>query len=81
MADRETKEPYDPNLKLCEKVRDTAFDNGLIVYPTPGNVDGVRGDQMIVSPPYTATRGELDEIVDKPPCTRFAKDWQPRPND
>jgi adenosylmethionine-8-amino-7-oxononanoate aminotransferase len=65
VADRETKEPYDPNLKLCEKVRDTAFDNGLIVYPTPGNVDGVRGDQMIVSPPYTATRDELDEIVDK----------------
>jgi adenosylmethionine-8-amino-7-oxononanoate aminotransferase len=50
---------------LCDKVRETAFNNGLIVYPTPGNVDGVRGDQMIVSPPYTATRDELDEIVDK----------------
>lgn len=65
VADRETKEPYDPNLMLCDRVRDTAFNNGLIVYPTPGNVDGVRGDQMILSPPYTATRDELDEIVDK----------------
>ena len=65
VEDRETKEPYDPDLMLCDRVRDTAFNNGLIVYPTPGNVDGVRGDQMILSPPYTATRDELDEIVDK----------------
>ena len=65
VADRETKEPYDPNLQLFARVRETAFANGLICYPTGGNVDGVRGDQIILSPPYTATRDELDEIVDK----------------
>ena len=65
VADRKTKEPYDPELQLFARVRSRAFANGLICYPTGGNVDGLRGDQIILSPPYTATRAELDEITDK----------------
>ena len=30
-----------------------------------GVVDGTKGDYVLVSPPYIATRAELDEIVDK----------------
>ncbi len=45
-------------------MREHAFANGLICYPNGGNVDGVRGDTVILSPPLTATRAELDEIVE-----------------
>src|SRR5690606_29773881 len=55
VADRERKEPFDPSLRLFARVRDQAFANGLICYPTGGNVDGVRGDQIILSPPFIAT--------------------------
>ena len=65
VADRETKEPYDPELQLFARVRARAFANGLICYPTGGNVDGLRGDHVILAPPYTASRAELDEIIDK----------------
>jgi len=65
VADQETKEPYDCGLQLFARVRDRAFLNGLICYPSGGNVDGVRGDQIILAPPYNATREELGEIVDK----------------
>ena len=65
VADRQAKEPFDPALQLFAKVRDRTLENGLICYPTGGNVDGVKGDQIILSPPFTATRAELDEIVDK----------------
>ena len=65
VADRETKEPYDPELQLFARVRARAFANGLICYPTGGNVDGRRGDHVILAPPYTASRAELDEIIDK----------------
>jgi adenosylmethionine-8-amino-7-oxononanoate aminotransferase len=65
VADRETKEPYDPEMQLFIQVRTRAFANGLICYPTGGNVDGRRGDHIILSPPYTASRAELDEITDK----------------
>ena len=65
VADRPAKEPFDPALQLFSKIRDRTFANGLICYPTGGNVDGVKGDQVILAPPYNASRAELDEIVDK----------------
>lgn len=65
VADRDRKAPFDPALQLYAKVRDRSLANGLICYPTGGNIDGVRGDQIILAPPYNATRGELDEIVEK----------------
>jgi adenosylmethionine-8-amino-7-oxononanoate aminotransferase len=65
VADRASKEPFDPALQLFARVREQSFANGLICYPTGGNVDGVKGDQVIISPPYNASRAELEEIVDK----------------
>ena len=47
------------------KIRQKAFDNGLICYPVGGNVDGVNGDVVILAPPYNVTDAELTEIVDK----------------
>ena len=65
VRDRDAKEPYTPDLKLHQRIRDTAFENGLICYPMGGNIDGIRGDVVIISPPYIATEAELGEIVDK----------------
>ncbi len=65
VANRPAKEPYDPALQLYSRIRDRTFANGLICYPTGGNVDGIKGDQVILAPPYNASRAELDEIVDK----------------
>jgi adenosylmethionine-8-amino-7-oxononanoate aminotransferase len=65
VADRPSKEPFEPALQLFAKIRDRTFANGLICYPTGGNVDGVKGDQVIIAPPYNASRAELEEIVEK----------------
>ncbi len=65
VADRETKAPFDPALALHQRIRERSFADGLICYPMGGNIDGRRGDQVILSPPFTATRAELDEIIDK----------------
>ena len=64
VEDRETAEPFSPDAHMFYRVMRKGFDRGLIVYPTGGNVDGVKGDQIIVAPPYNATLDELDEIVD-----------------
>jgi adenosylmethionine-8-amino-7-oxononanoate aminotransferase len=64
VADRATKEPFDPAQQINVKVRERTFANGLICYPTGGNIDGIRGDQIILAPPYNATESELSEIVD-----------------
>ena len=65
VADRETKQPFERSEDVFLRIRDKAFENGLICYPVGGNVDGVRGDHAIISPPYNATRPELEEIVEK----------------
>ncbi|MCA3575608.1 MAG: aspartate aminotransferase family protein [Aestuariivirga sp.] len=65
VADHETKEPFDGERKLFMKVRQQAFQNGLICYPVGGNVDGINGDVVILAPPYNVTEAELGEIVDK----------------
>lgn len=65
VADRESKEPFPPELALHLRIRARALENGLICYPMGGNVDGVRGDTVILAPPYNATDDELAEIVEK----------------
>jgi len=65
VKDRESKEPFDPELSVFTKIGREGFANGLITYPVGGNVDGNRGDITIIAPPYNATRAELTEILDK----------------
>lgn len=63
VRDPEAKAPFDPDLKLFLRIRRAAFERGLICYPSGGNVDGVAGDTVILSPPYIATETDLDEIA------------------
>jgi len=65
VADRESKAPYDPALKLSARVKAAAFERGLLVYPGSGTVDGVRGDHVLLAPPYNVTDAEIDVIVER----------------
>ena len=65
VADRERKTPFPAERKLFMKIRQKAFDNGLICYPVGGNADGINGDVVILAPPYNVTDAEMTEIVDK----------------
>ena len=65
VADPKTKTPFPADLQLFMRIRQQAFDNGLICYPVGGNADGINGDVVIIAPPYNATDAELAEICDK----------------
>ena len=65
VADRATRTPFDPALKLHERIRVAALDHGVAVYPMGGTIDGAQGDHVLVSPAYTATAQEIDLIVDR----------------
>lgn len=65
VADRKTKEPFPAEKTLYLKIRHHALELGLICYPSGGNVDGVRGDTVILAPPYNASDAELAEIAEK----------------
>ncbi|MEN2978164.1 aspartate aminotransferase family protein [Tistrella bauzanensis] len=65
VADRATRAPFAPDLGLAAKIAELAFQNGLICYPSPGTADGVRGDHVLLAPPFIASHDHLAEIVDK----------------
>lgn len=65
VANRDSKAPFEAERRLFMKIRAQAMANGLICYPVGGNVDGTRGDIVILAPPYNASQAELDEIIDK----------------
>jgi adenosylmethionine-8-amino-7-oxononanoate aminotransferase len=63
VADRESKAPFDPALKLHARIKQAAFDAGLMCYPMGGTIDGRRGDHVLLAPPYTIDASHVDEIV------------------
>ncbi|WP_262047805.1 aspartate aminotransferase family protein [Bradyrhizobium sp. Bra78] len=65
VADRASRTSFDPALKLNQKIKAEAFANGLGCYPGGGTVDGVRGDHVLLAPPYIVSTDEIDQIVDK----------------
>ena len=65
VRDRTTKEPFDPQLKLHARVKHEAMVRGLMVYPMGGTVDGVRGDHVLLAPPFIVNTDVVDAIVER----------------
>jgi len=65
VADRGTKEPFDPQLKLHARIKREAMARGLMVYPMEGTVDGARGDHVLLAPPFIIDAPAIDTIVDR----------------
>jgi len=63
VATRDGKTPFDPALKLNQRVKREAMQRGLMVYPMGGTIDGVRGDHILLAPPFIVTAAQIDEIV------------------
>lgn len=63
--DRDTKAPFDPELKIAAKIKKSAQNNGLLCYPMSGTIDGKLGDHVLLAPPFVISNNELDELVQK----------------
>jgi L-2,4-diaminobutyrate transaminase len=58
VADKETKAPFDPDLKVGPKVSAAALEEGMIARAMP------HGDILGFAPPLVITRAEIDRVVD-----------------
>ena len=65
VADRETREPFAPELNVAGRLKAATFENGLICYPAGGTADGTRGDHVLLAPPFIINEAQLEELVDK----------------
>ena len=63
VADRASKQPFDPSLRLHARTKTEAMQRGLMVYPMGGTIDGNAGDHVLIAPPFITKRSEIDEIV------------------
>jgi len=65
VEDRDTKAPFDPELKIAAKIKKSAQNDGLLCYPMSGTIDGKLGDHVLLAPPFVISNNELDELVHK----------------
>lgn len=65
VADRETKDPFNPAKGISAKVKKAAFEEGLVCYPMSGTIDGKHGDHVMLAPPFIIEDAQLDELTDK----------------
>ena len=65
VADRASKAPFDPALKLHARVKAEAMARGLMIYPMGGTIDGRSGDHCLIAPPFVCSEADIDTIVER----------------
>jgi adenosylmethionine-8-amino-7-oxononanoate aminotransferase len=65
LQDRASKTPFAPHHRLHARMGDQALQHGLAIYPSPGTIDGTRGDHLIVAPPYIVRPEHIETIVER----------------
>ena len=66
MNDKATKEPFDSKDAIAMAVHDEGIlqEPGIMLYPGTGSADGMRGDHILIAPPYNVTAEDIDMIVE-----------------
>lgn len=66
VKDKDTKEPFDTETRLSFLIQEKGLrpEYAISLYGCAGTADGVRGDHVILSPPYNVSKEEIDTIVD-----------------
>lgn len=63
VKDRDSKTPFPRTAMITQKMVSIAKEKGLLIYPACAGIDGVNGDAIIISPPLTITKLEMDELI------------------
>jgi adenosylmethionine-8-amino-7-oxononanoate aminotransferase len=58
VRDKSTREPFPREQNIAEKIRQACLEENVLTYPTQGCVDGLRGDHILLAPPFTISPKE-----------------------
>jgi adenosylmethionine-8-amino-7-oxononanoate aminotransferase len=64
VADRASRRPFDPSCAVHTRVKRAAMQRGMLCYPNGGTADGVRGDHVLLAPPFIIEAQQLETIVE-----------------
>ncbi|MGB6105714.1 MAG: aspartate aminotransferase family protein [Pusillimonas sp.] len=65
VQDKASKATLDPAQKTHAKLKKQAMQNGLLMYPMGGTIDGVHGDHVLLAPPFICKPSDITEIVSR----------------
>jgi adenosylmethionine-8-amino-7-oxononanoate aminotransferase len=57
------KEPFPREAQVTNKMIQLGANNGLLLYPSAAGLDGIHGDAIILAPPLTISKDEIDELL------------------
>jgi adenosylmethionine-8-amino-7-oxononanoate aminotransferase len=63
VSDPKTRVPFPADARVAARIQEDAFEAGVMTYPIQGCVDGVRGDHILIAPPFTITTGMIHMLV------------------
>jgi adenosylmethionine-8-amino-7-oxononanoate aminotransferase len=58
VKNKTTREPFPREQNIAEKIRQACLEENVLTYPTQGCVDGLRGDHILLAPPFTISPEE-----------------------
>ena len=61
--DKATRTPFPPGENIAGKIFQSAMEQGVLTYPTQGCVDGVKGDHILLAPPFIITAEECRAVA------------------
>lgn len=64
VKNKSTREPFPKEDNAAEKVRMAALERGVLTYPSQGCVDGIRGDHILLAPPFILSPEERAILAD-----------------
>jgi adenosylmethionine-8-amino-7-oxononanoate aminotransferase len=65
VADGGTRQPFPASAGIAARATRLALDEGVIVYPCSGGLDGAAGDYLILAPPFVTSDDELEQMVQR----------------
>jgi adenosylmethionine-8-amino-7-oxononanoate aminotransferase len=63
VTNKVSREPFPRSQNIAERIRQAALEENVLTYPTQGCVDGLRGDHILLAPPFILTAEESALIV------------------
>jgi adenosylmethionine-8-amino-7-oxononanoate aminotransferase len=63
VKDKTTREPFPKEQDFAENIRQACLEESVLTYPTQGCVDGLRGDHILLAPPFTISPEECALIA------------------
>jgi hypothetical protein len=63
VKNKSTREPFPREENIAEKIRQAALAENVLTYPSQGCVDGIRGDHVLLAPPFVLTQAESEIIA------------------